>query len=1106
MEDIEELGEHGADAIEASNIRKSLNVVSIKKFKKSVQQSQGEQLSHSDYFLPGQHSVFVKTWGCGHNNSDGEYMAGLLAAQGYDIILEDSRREFADVWLLNSCAVKGPSEQTFINDIRKAKDGGKKIVVAGCVPQGSPRGPEWRGLSVVGVQQIDRVVEVVEETLKGNVVRLLKEKKEDKRKLGGASLDLPKIRKNPFIEIIPINTGCLNQCTYCKTKHARGDLGSYPISEITARVDSVLSEGVLEIWLTSEDTGAYGRDIGTDIIKLLRAIIKTMDNHSLKNPNSKDAMLRVGMTNPPYILEHLDSIGEILRNPRVYSFLHVPVQCGSDKVLNSMRRMYTRQDFIRVVDVLKKDIPGISIATDIICGFPTETEDDFEETLSLLEMYRFPVIHISQFYPRPGTPAARMPRINTDIVKKRSRAVTKFFDSYFPYTNAMGSTLEVLVTERSSDGHSFVAHDKFYRQVLIEADDQIRIMGRKITVNVVEVYKWSVRGVLTDECRANLNQIENNVSMDEKSSEEQLANKRMPKLVRVQRKLVRMEDPRQLHDGMEDYGRDDDDDGAFLSLGTAGLEAIDDNCSECCGNGCCEENDSNLKKYSGLDQKVGVWCSYGIFMGIVMVAAIKLPIPVRWSAKLGGALIFVDINEKPESFSSVIFCLFSFPGMSITSSHSTDTTTFAIISDVIAALCIANTSASLLHQPLTIATIIRALLSFIPTYQTWFRCILQHDEFFNQNPCNISAMILNVARLCFMVGLSVSATATASIGIPFNAFMLFLLSSRAIHISTLILSIPATAFTKKVPLFIIGCKILENLIPLVFWAVCDSSDRMYRNMFLGVGCIFDVIGPFFLIVIEGRFCLPRYANSMSVRSNRFFGILGAALLFCLDTLFPVHPAYIYGQGFIQFDLILYSSSISILITIVSIVLIHMSLVVTNNSESTIIKNYISKQILMIVDLILSIFLMILVSSLSKVLRNLSNMHKIVTSLRIPGSNILVYDPITSFLGINVVLVDERDAVFTSLGVMLMIFCLLVFFNRSVATKRNMTEQVLKLSWKQDDKALPKIGLFLLIFGAILGNRFGNTGIPIGQWDCVVMAAIMGLAAILNQTMEILIFK
>ena len=125
----------------------------------------------------------------------------------------------------------------------------------------------------------------------------------------------------------------------------------------------MLHEGVKEIWLTSEDTGAYGRDIGVSIVDLLEGILVAMDKHIIQ-----DAMLRVGMTNPPYILEHLKGIAKVLNHPKVYSFLHVPVQAGSTKVLDDMRRLYAVQDFERVVDVLREKVPCVTIATDIICG------------------------------------------------------------------------------------------------------------------------------------------------------------------------------------------------------------------------------------------------------------------------------------------------------------------------------------------------------------------------------------------------------------------------------------------------------------------------------------------------------------------------------------------------------------------------------------------------------------------------------------------------------------------------------------------------------------------------------------------------------------------
>ncbi|KAK2557791.1 Threonylcarbamoyladenosine tRNA methylthiotransferase [Acropora cervicornis] len=353
------------------------NIVLPKKRLRSARKV-NDELPVGDSIIPGTQKIYIKTWGCSHNNSDGEYMAGQLAAYGYKIT-EDSGA--ADLWLLNSCTVKNPSEDNFRNAVKKAQELDKHLVVAGCVPQGQPKHQIIKGISVIGVQQIDRVVEVVEETLKGmsHTVRLLGQKKVAGKKSGGAPLDLPKIRKNPLIEIIAINTGCLNQCTYCKTKHARGDLGSYQPEEIVARAKQAFEEGVVELWLTSEDTGAYGRDIGVTLPELLWQLVEVIP---------EGAMLRIGMTNPPYILEHLEEMAKILSHPRVYSFLHVPVQSASDSVLADMKREYCADDFRNVVDFLKEKVPGVTIATDIICGFPTETWEDFQETVDLVLIHK----------------------------------------------------------------------------------------------------------------------------------------------------------------------------------------------------------------------------------------------------------------------------------------------------------------------------------------------------------------------------------------------------------------------------------------------------------------------------------------------------------------------------------------------------------------------------------------------------------------------------------------------------------------------------------------------------------------------------------------------
>jgi threonylcarbamoyladenosine tRNA methylthiotransferase CDKAL1 len=447
--------------------------------------------------IPGRGVVHVKTFGCSHNVSDSEFMAGQLGAYGYEL---SDDPDAADVWVVNTCTVKNPSQSAMNTTIAKAKGAGKRLVVAGCVPQGDKNARELEGLSVLGVTQIDRIVEVVERTLEGHAVRLLEKK-------ALPSLDLPKVRRNRHVEILPLSTGCLGACTYCKTKHARGELGSYAPEALAARVATAVAEGVTEIWLSSEDTGAYGIDLGTDVTRLFRDLVKEL-------PEDGSCMLRLGMTNPPYILAHLPAVAEAMKHPSVYAFLHVPVQAGSDSVLDAMRREYTVGEFETVCDYLLANVPDITIATDIICGFPGETTEDWNKTMSLCRKYDFREVHISQFYPRPGTPAARMKRVDTKEVKRRSRELTAYVESYSPHAHLLNTTQRVWVTDVAKDGVSLVGHTKSYEQVLLrpDVDDENAktktsrkellarhpLMGRSATVRITEVARWHAVGEILE--------------------------------------------------------------------------------------------------------------------------------------------------------------------------------------------------------------------------------------------------------------------------------------------------------------------------------------------------------------------------------------------------------------------------------------------------------------------------------------------------------------------------------------------------------------------------------------------------------------------------------
>ena len=428
------------------------------------------------------HRIYIKTFGCSHNASDSEYMAGILSSQGYEIV---PSLELSDLTIINSCTVKSPSQAAFLNSVIKSKNFNKKLVVGGCVPQAERNLPGLENVSIVGVSQIDKIDYIVEKTLEGNVVRFLSNK-------SLPSLLLPKIRRNKYIEIIPISQGCLGSCTYCKTKQARGKLISYPIPHIVQACKHAWENNAKELWITSEDTGVYGRDIGTNLPNLLIEILKEIPS---------DVMIRIGMANPPYILENVNNMIKVLNHPNVYSFIHIPVQSGSNAVLDKMLREYTIEEFSFLCDKFIEGVPNITIATDIICGFPTETKENFEETLNLVEKYKFPVINISQFYPRPGTVAAKWKKIDTKEVHNRSKALAELFGSYSHYKHLLNTIQRVWVhdineEEKNKEENMMVAHNKSYVKILVPKDESL--YGKELIVKITQIHKWHCVGEIID--------------------------------------------------------------------------------------------------------------------------------------------------------------------------------------------------------------------------------------------------------------------------------------------------------------------------------------------------------------------------------------------------------------------------------------------------------------------------------------------------------------------------------------------------------------------------------------------------------------------------------
>jgi len=412
--------------------------------------------------------IYIKSYGCALNKSDSELMAGLLKQAKFEIVKDI---EDAFVVIINTCTVKGPTETKFFNYLEKIKQKYpyKKIIITGCIPQTDPE--KVGGYSLLGTSQITNIVELVEETINDNPIEMLAEEKFQR-------LNLPKIRKNPVIEIIPICEGCLGSpCSYCKVKAARGSLRSYPKEEIIKQARNAVKDRIPEIWLTAQDTGCYGEDINSNLPELLREIIKLPG----------DFKIRLGMLNPNHVIEFLNELIEVYKSNKIFKFLHIPVQSGNNEILKAMKRKYKVEQFKEVIEKFKKSIPEITIATDIICGFPGETEKQFYDSLELIKQIKPAVLNISRFWPRPKTKAEKMEnQVHGSETKRRSTLMTDIFTNISRMQNErwLGWQGEILIDEKGKDD-SWIGRNFAYKPVVLKGNyrlgDIVEVKIKKIT-------------------------------------------------------------------------------------------------------------------------------------------------------------------------------------------------------------------------------------------------------------------------------------------------------------------------------------------------------------------------------------------------------------------------------------------------------------------------------------------------------------------------------------------------------------------------------------------------------------------------------------------------
>ncbi|MFW6111086.1 MAG: tRNA (N(6)-L-threonylcarbamoyladenosine(37)-C(2))-methylthiotransferase [Thermoproteota archaeon] len=426
--------------------------------------------------------VFVKSFGCSANMADGEVLTGCLAQAGYQPV--DSAEQ-ARVVIYNTCAVKGPTEDRLITLLKRSPPD-KKLVVAGCLPlinfERLQKEVSFDG--VMGPAGGKKIVEVVDRVLhqEDNVIAL------NGAEGAKPSLDLPHVRSNPVVGIVPICYGCLGSCSYCCVNNARGHLRSYNIPEVVERVKSDLSSGVREFWITSQDTASYGRDLGVNLSDLLKALDDIPGNFKI----------RVGMMTPNLAQDILLELKDAFRSKKIFKFLHLPVQSGDDDVLKRMQRRYSVKEFKEVVEAFRTTFSNITLATDIICGFPGETQEAFGRTLSLMEEVKPDIVNISKFIARPRTPAEDMQdeAVPPQEIKRRSGKASNLVKKLTLKKNKqwLNWTGEVLIDEEGTIPGSWIGRNFAYKPIVVKNINYKDPLGKTLRLKVVKALSTYLEG------------------------------------------------------------------------------------------------------------------------------------------------------------------------------------------------------------------------------------------------------------------------------------------------------------------------------------------------------------------------------------------------------------------------------------------------------------------------------------------------------------------------------------------------------------------------------------------------------------------------------------
>ncbi len=435
-----------------------------------------------------QKSVYIKTMGCQMNEHDTEVILGILTSLGYH---EVGSVEEADLILYNTCSVReNPERKVYghITSFRALKEKNPSLVIGicGCMTQ---QKLELENILqklphvdlIFGTHNIHRLPELLDRAASGERIVEVWDQGED------IIEDLPVQRRDPLRAFVNVIYGCTNFCTYCIVPYTRGRERSRDAEAIVEEVRALALDGVREITLLGQNVNAYGKDLKnpTDFAELLHRLnaIPGLERIRFTTSHPRD------MKDP--LIEAMAALDKVCEH------LHLPVQSGSSEILRRMNRGYTREDYLELVRRIKNVIPNVNLTTDIIVGFPGETEEDHQATLDLVEDVGFSSSFTFLYSPREGTPAAKMAdQIPEATKKQRIYELIELQNRISAATMAaeVGSIRDILVESYDSVKKTLLGRTKNHYQVVVEGPEHL--VGEIVEVRITRSLTWTLRGEL----------------------------------------------------------------------------------------------------------------------------------------------------------------------------------------------------------------------------------------------------------------------------------------------------------------------------------------------------------------------------------------------------------------------------------------------------------------------------------------------------------------------------------------------------------------------------------------------------------------------------------